>query len=75
MSETLKAALLALVVTPIIYGLGAAVIDASWYRSTYGDGRLLLAISFFVAFSVAKVVVRRFMRSESSGSPDGFRRE
>jgi hypothetical protein len=75
MSETLKAVLLVLVATPIIYGLGATVMDVSGYRGNYGDGRLLFAISFFVAFSMAKVVVRGFMRSGSGGSPDGFRRE
>ena len=46
---TIKALLVALVATPFLYGLGAAAIEASGYRAGYGEGRVLLALSFLAA--------------------------
>jgi|WetSurSiteA1Bulk_404760.scaffolds.fasta_scaffold414676_1 hypothetical protein len=68
MPETLKAVLFALAVTPVLYGLVAAVLDASGYQGTYGDGRLVLAACFFVAFSGARFVIRRFKGSAAGNS-------
>jgi hypothetical protein len=57
--STIKSFLLALVATPFLYGLGAAAIEASGYRAGYGEGRVLLALSFFVAFAVGQFFFRR----------------
>jgi hypothetical protein len=53
----LKALFVAIVATPILYGLGAEVIEASGLRATYIDGRFVLGLSFFTAFSVARLLV------------------
>lgn len=58
MHNTIKALLVALVATPFLYGLGAAAIEASGYRAGYGEGRVLLALSFFVAFSAGQFFFR-----------------
>jgi hypothetical protein len=53
----MKAIILAIVATPVLYGLAAAVIEASGIRATFIDGRLVLGISFFTAFSVARFLL------------------
>ena len=58
MHSTVKALLVALVATPFLYGLGAAAIEASGYRAGYGEGRLLLALSFFAAFAAGQFFLR-----------------
>jgi hypothetical protein len=60
---------LAVIATPVLYGLGAAAIEATGYRGDYSDGRLLLGICFFLAFSMASIAVRLFGRLESVVEP------
>jgi hypothetical protein len=68
-SPTVKALLIALVATPVLYGIGAKAIEASGYAADYSDGRLLLAASFFVPFSIARFFFRSFESSRSANAP------
>lgn len=59
MSQTVKALILAIFATPILYGLGSAAVEVSGFRASYIDGRLILGLSFFISFSVAHFFIRR----------------
>lgn len=63
MTPTVKALLIALAATPVLYGLGATAIEATGYATDYSDGRLLLAAAFFVPFSIARFFFRSFKKA------------
>jgi hypothetical protein len=67
--SSIKAFLLALVATPFLYGLGAAAIEASGYRAGYGEGRVLLALSFFAAFAVGQFFFRASRSAPTEQEP------
>ena len=66
MHSAIKASLFALVATPLLYGLGAAAIEASGYPAGYGEGRVLLALSFFAAFAAGQF----FFRGPKTAHPE-----
>ena len=71
MTNSVKPYAIAALLTPFLYILGAAAIQATGYRGDFSDGRLLFGISGFVAFSIARFAVRWFESRHSGGSSEG----
>ena len=69
MHSTIKAFLVALVATPFLYGLGVAAIEASGYRAGYGEGRVLLALSFFATFAAGQIFFRAPKHTRTEQAP------
>lgn len=62
-----KTLIVALICTPFVYALGAALLEALNYSGSFLDGRLLLAVSFFFSFSVAQFFFRDNQSREKGG--------
>lgn len=51
-----KVVVFALIATPFLYGIGAALLQAANISAGYGEGRILLAFSFFFAAAVGRLI-------------------
>jgi hypothetical protein len=66
-TPNVKTLIVALICTPFVYALGAALLEALNYSGSFLDGRLLLAVSFFLSFSVAQFFFRDNQPREKGG--------
>ena len=53
---TVKVVVFALIATPFLYGIGAALLQAANISAGYGEGRILLAFLFFFAAAVGRLI-------------------
>jgi hypothetical protein len=48
----------ALVATPLLYGLSVAILQAINFSGGYGEGRILLALSLFLAVAIGRFIFK-----------------
>ncbi|MEF8770621.1 hypothetical protein [Candidatus Accumulibacter contiguus] len=61
-----KIVVFALIATPFLYGIGVALLQVVNISAGYGEGRILLAFSFFFAAAVGQEVgCKAFCKNET----------
>lgn len=61
---TIRIFVFALITTPIIYALGVVFFQAFNVPADYGEGRILLAFSFFLAIAIGRLIFKSDNESE-----------